>query len=204
MEQQFQSAFRRLLLPEQRRSVLEALSSSIPQDATVGDLVDAARALGWSDPLGELTLQDLADALLHEPDEVDDEAGLIEDTTEVEDTVELGPPPSAKPAKKVAKKTAKAKPKSAAPKPMKKSVKPDDARLAALKSKLDAEEPMSLEEAAEVLVPIVAGLETATMQSLEEFTGIGRRKLRFHIGQLVRHEYIERHGMGRGTYYTAC
>jgi hypothetical protein len=47
-------------------------------------------------------------------------------------------------------------------------------------------------------------METATMQQLEEFTGIGRRKLRFHIGQLVRHEHLERHGMGRGTYYTAC
>ena len=42
----------------------------------------------------------------------------------------------------------------------------------------------------------------ATMQDLEEFTGVGRRKLRFHVGQLVRHEYLERHGMGRGTYYT--
>ncbi len=185
--------------------MLEALSSSIPPDATVGDLVDAARALGWSDPLGELTLQDLADALLQKAANEPDTSALADDTAAVEDTVEIGPPPSEKPAKKKdAKKTAKAKPKSSPPKAMKKASKPDTARLEALKSKLDAEEPMSLEEAAEVLVPIVAGLETATMQSLEEFTGIGRRKLRFHIGQLVRHEYLERHGMGRGTYYTAC
>jgi hypothetical protein len=40
------------------------------------------------------------------------------------------------------------------------------------------------------------------MQDLEQFTGIGRRKLRFHIGQLVRHDHLARHGMGRGTYYT--
>ena len=42
------------------------------------------------------------------------------------------------------------------------------------------------------------------MQELEEKTGMGRRKLRFHIGQLVKHERLTRHGMGRGTYYTAA
>ena len=51
-------------------------------------------------------------------------------------------------------------------------------------------------------VPLVERYDNATMQDLEEATGVGRRKLRFHIGQLVRHEYLERHGMGRGTYYT--
>jgi predicted HTH transcriptional regulator len=62
---------------------------------------------------------------------------------------------------------------------------------------------MSLDEAAELFVPIVSELGNATMQDLEDATGLGRRKLRFHIGQLVRNDCLERHGMGRGTYYTA-
>jgi predicted HTH transcriptional regulator len=62
---------------------------------------------------------------------------------------------------------------------------------------------MSLQEAAKAIVPLVQALGQATMQELEASTKAGRRKLRFHIGQLVRHGYLERHGMGRGTYYTA-
>lgn len=95
-----------------------------------------------------------------------------------------------------------------APKPARgKAEKAEDgrkraARLRALRKKIDAEERMSLDEAAELFLPIVTELGQATMQDLEEFTGVGRRKLRFHVGQLVRHEYLERHGMGRGTYYT--
>jgi predicted HTH transcriptional regulator len=76
-------------------------------------------------------------------------------------------------------------------------------RLRALRAKIDADDRMSLEEAAELLVPVIEELGQATMQDLEAFTGIGRRKLRFHIGQLVRHDHLQRHGMGRGTYYTA-
>lgn len=195
MEPQFQNSFERHLLPQQRRAVLEALADSVPQDATVGDIIDAARALGWSGPMGTLTLQDFANALLGEskvvPEAPPSPEPEPEFEAEVETEVEVAPEPAEpKPArKKVASK---------------KSTKTANAALAALKSKLDADEPMSLDEAAEVLVPIVSKMETATMQQLEEFTGIGRRKLRFHIGQLVRHEYLERHGMGRGTYYTAC
>jgi hypothetical protein len=40
------------------------------------------------------------------------------------------------------------------------------------------------------------------MQAIEDATGMGRRKVRFHVGQLVRAGLLERHGMGRGTYYT--
>ena len=62
---------------------------------------------------------------------------------------------------------------------------------------------MNLDEAAAVLLPLVRELGEATMQQLEQSTaGAGRRKLRFHIGQLVKHGRLERHGMGRGTYYT--
>lgn len=193
MEPQFQTSFERHLLPEQRRAVLAALASDVPQNATVGDLVDAARALGWSEPMGTLTLQDFADALLGSPTEA-------VPTPAPEPT----PAPAQEPAPAEAPKPKAVRKKVVAKGATKSSSAKADAALAALKSKLDADEPMSLEEAAEVLVPIVSNMETATMQQLEEFTGIGRRKLRFHIGQLVRHEHLERHGMGRGTYYTAC
>lgn len=196
MEQQFQNRFRFLLGPEQRRAVLEALSSVMPREATLGEVVDAARSLGWSEPMSTLTLQDFADALLcddepstHSPAPQPQVSAKPEPEPQPEPEPEPQPVAKARSKKKVAAKARSSK--SAA------------SSLAALKSKLDADEPMSLEEAAEVLVPIVAGMDTATMQSLEEFTGIGRRKLRFHIGQLVRHEYLERHGMGRGTHYTA-
>lgn len=189
MEPEFQTSFERHLLPEQRRAVLRALSDSVPQDATVGDLVDAARALGWSEPMGTLTLQDFANALLAAAKEPDPESAR-----ELQPDPPQPPPDPPKPARKnvAAATTSKA------------PAAPPDAALESLKARLDADEPMSLEEAAEVLVPIVSNMETATMQQLEEFTGIGRRKLRFHIGQLVRHECLQRHGMGRGTYYTAC
>jgi len=116
--------------------------------------------------------------------------------------------------KKKSKKAAKVQARKAAPEPVAKgrvgkgkAEKGEDgrkraARLRALRKKIDAEERMSLDEAAELFLPIVTELGQATMQDLEEFTGVGRRKLRFHVGQLVRHEYLERHGMGRGTYYT--
>lgn len=189
VEPQFQTAFERHLLPEQRRAVLRALADSVPEDATVGDIVDAARALGWSEPMTALTLQDFADALLSGGGEVEDAQPSAQPS---------GPTPSR------AETTEPAASKAPKPKKPKASAKESNAALESLKAKLDADEPMSLEEAAEVLVPLVSNMETATMQQLEEFTGIGRRKLRFHIGQLVRNEYLERHGMGRGTYYTAC
>ncbi len=225
MQQEFQTSFRRLLVPQQRRAVLEALASSMPEGATVGDVIDAARSLGWSEPMGTFTLQDLADALLPTPD-VDEELldgsddldGLQDDAADEDldpansDGFEPEPEPEPKPTpaktakkkKAAAKATPPAAPAKAAPKAKATKARKGSARLRMLRAKLDADERMSLDEAAEVLVPIVSELEPATMQSLEEFTGIGRRKLRFHIGQLVRHEYLERHGMGRGTYYTAC
>lgn len=193
MEPQFQSSFERHLLAEQRRAVLQALSDSVPQEATVGELVDAARALGWSDPMGTLTLQDFADALLGAAAKADEVAAVPTEPEPRAESAAKGDSAKAPPATKA---------KAAAAK--KHSGGSSSAALEALKSKLDADEPMSLEEAAEALIPIVGNMQTATMQQLEEFTGIGRRKLRFHIGQLVRHGHLERHGMGRGTHYTTC
>ena len=188
MEPQFQSSFERHLLREQRRAVLQTLSKTIPQEATVGELVDAARALGWSDPMGALTLQDFADALLGgEPS-----------------TGAIDPAPVAPSVPDEARRSPAKAPNKRSTPAAKSSPSVSNSALAALKSKLDADEPMSLEEAAEALIPIVGNMKTATMQQLEEFTGIGRRKLRFHIGQLVRHGHLERHGMGRGTHYTTC
>jgi hypothetical protein len=257
----FESNFRRHLVVEQRRAVLEALAKKLGPDVTMGDVLDAADGLGWAEPMGDLTLADLAEALLRpqpggRPVAVEPEVEEPEvEEPEVEEP-EVEEPPRATESKGKGKGKAKvkvkAKPKTPAaaepeaksktntrgktkakaktnakakaepePKAKSKSKQPAStsttkatakpgggmrlktARLRALRAKVDAEDRMSLEEAAELLVPIVEELGQATMQDLEDFTGIGRRKLRFHIGQLVRHDQLERHGMGRGTYYTA-
>lgn len=254
---EFETSYQHHLVAEQRRAVLSALAREIGEDATVGDVLDAADALGWSDPMGELTLAELAGALLRpSADEAaNDDLGSAEDDDEGPDLIAIvDDEPSADedaaakkasakkasakkkaakkkaakktsakktakktPAKKTAKKTLakkKAAKKAAAKKTTskkssakkkassKKTKTSSKARLRALRAKIDADEPMSLDEAAELLVPIVAKAKETSMQALEELTGIGRRKLRFHIGQLVKHEYLERHGMGRGTHYT--
>jgi hypothetical protein len=256
----FERTFERHLIVQQRRAVLDALASKIDPDATVGEVLDAAESLGWSEHMGELSLSDLADALLSdgnadeeemqtsEPKDDTDEAQTDEDEDEDEDVEAptrgkktskkaakkaakatgkkaakktskkaaktaakktskkaaktAGKKTSKKAAKTAAKKTSKKAAKTAGKKTSKKAGRGPSARLRALRQKLDADEPMSLDEAAEVFLPIVEQFENATMQDLEEATGVGRRKLRFHVGQLVRHDYLERHGMGRGTYYS--
>lgn len=249
----FERTFERNLVVEQRKAVLNALASRIDPDATLGEVLDAAEALGWSDNMGDLSLADLAEALLDEGegaqgDETDegepDAEGDLEQDEDEEEIEHVARPSATKKTskkkaaakkktskKKAAKKKATAKKtpkkkaskkKAAAKKTSKKKASKKktatkkkagrgsttkrgaSARLRALRKKIDADEPMSLDEAAEVFVPVVEQLGNATMQDLEEATGVARRKLRFHIGQLVRHDYLERHGMGRGTYYTTA
>ncbi len=209
--------------------MLDALARSFEPGATVGEIVDAAAALGWTD-LGELSLADLADALLtdasvgasaetarpaepataDEEDEVEDD-GDDDDGDEVEDEDEdADDDDDDEPAKPTARgrrvaatpaKTAKA---GKAAKPTKAvAAKPAAKGKPTKPAKVSLDDRMSLDEAAAVLLPLVRALGEATMQQLEQSTaGAGRRKLRFHIGQLVKNGRLERHGMGRGTFYT--
>ncbi|MCB9702950.1 MAG: histone H1-like repetitive region-containing protein [Myxococcales bacterium] len=104
--------------------------------------------------------------------------------------------------KTAAKKTAAKKTAAKKTSAKKTAAKKTSAKKAApAAAELDSE-AMSLDQAAKVLLPLVRRHKEATMQALEESTGMGRRKLRFHIGQLVKHGRLRRHGMGRGTYYT--
>jgi hypothetical protein len=216
---EFETSYRRHLAVEQRRAVLEALAERLGPSVTMGDVLDAAEGLGWGDGIGDLTLADLAAALLEPTTNVPAPAAIVaqpedDDEEEEEEEEEEAAPKAAPKATAAASANAKKKSRARAPEPEpppppakgKKAGKPmmktKTSRLKALRAKFDADEPMSLEEAAELLVPVIEELGQATMQDLEAFTGIGRRKLRFHIGQLVRHDHLERHGMGRGTYYT--
>ncbi|MCA9705909.1 MAG: hypothetical protein KDK70_08690 [Myxococcales bacterium] len=274
----FESSFKQHLDAEQRRAVLEAIGARINPDSTIGEVIDAAEALGWSEQMSDLSLADLAEALLapegdgpadqdadllsaDEADEAEgedeaeadedegedeDEAAdededadedADEDEDEEEDEVELAPAPrrtrgsaskkaSKKPAARASKKPAARASKKPAAKASKKPAARASKKPAARASKkpaskaskaasggkksrrkpaisaVDVDERMSLDQAAAFFLPHVEALGEATMQALEEQTGVSRRKLRFHIGQLVKHGYLERHGMGRGTFYT--
>jgi outer membrane biosynthesis protein TonB len=259
----FPRSYQRHLVTEQRKAVLAALRDRIGPEHTVGEVLDAAEALGWAEPMGDLSLADLAAALLTpigvgssaaseeeiEPEDDGDESDedVVEDEAEDEAPPQRGrsgkkkaakatKAPVAKGKKAAAKKKASARaPEPASKKTSKKAPAQKQNKKAQKQNKkapskapavttaraskaqpaiskktgkgrraapVDFDEPMSLEDAAGVLVPLVRSLGEATMQDLEEQTAGGRRKLRFHIGQLVRRGYLVRHGMGRGTFYT--
>lgn len=195
----FTPQFRQILGAEQRRSVLTAIGDELTPSTTIGEIVDAAAALGWHDGVGQLRLIDLAEVLLQD---TEPQTAANESTPAVEaEADEEAPPKTAKPSsKKAASKKATAKkatPKAASKKPAAKK-----ASKGKVPSREAFDERMSLDEAIEAFVPLVESIGEASMADLEEATGLGRRKLRFHIGQLVKHGHLTRHGMGRGTFYT--
>lgn len=198
----FTPQFRQILGAEQRRSVLTAIGDELTPSTTIGEIVDAAAALGWHDGVGQLRLIDLAEVLLQDgqPQTAANETTPAPAEAKAEPDEEA-PAKAAKPSsKKAASKKATAK--KATPKAAPKKPAAKKASKAKVPSREAFDERMSLDEAIAAFVPLVESIGEATMADLEEATGLGRRKLRFHIGQLVKHGHLTRHGMGRGTFYT--
>lgn len=62
-------------------------------------------------------------------------------------------------------------------------------------------EPMTLADAVSRLLPIILALGRPGMRDIERATGLPERTARWHVGQLVKHGYLERASMGRGARY---
>lgn len=61
--------------------------------------------------------------------------------------------------------------------------------------------PMTLADAVSRLVPVILDLGCPGMREIEKATGLAERTARWHVGQLVKHGYLERVGFGRGARY---
>jgi hypothetical protein len=64
----FEHTYKKHLANEQRREVMSTLRATLRRDTTLGEVVDAANKVGWAEAMGELTLADLANALVSEDD----------------------------------------------------------------------------------------------------------------------------------------
>lgn len=71
-QRSFDQAYLTHLPIEQRKNVLRAIRDQLDPETTVGDVVDAAESLGFSEELGEVMLLQLAKTLLGIEDEDDE------------------------------------------------------------------------------------------------------------------------------------
>ncbi len=173
----FEASFQRHLAAERPRAILECLASTMSQDASMGEIVDAAEAIGAGDVMGDLTLAELARALVTQ-------AAALE--------------PARAPARGKRRRIPKA------PRPSLQTAARATARGVDPRATPAPHERLSHDQAIALLVPMVEEMGQATMLDLEARTGMGRRKIRFHVGQLVKSGHLVRHGMGRGTHYTVA
>ncbi len=173
----FEVSFQRHLAAERPRAILECLARAMSDDTPMGDIVDAADAIGVGDVMGGLSLAELAQALV---------------------TDAAPPEPAAAPATTRRRRIPKAAPRSL------QTAARTTARGVDPRAPAPAHDRLSHDQAIALLVPMVEEMGQATMLELEARTGMGRRKIRFHVGQLVKSGHLVRHGMGRGTHYTVA
>ncbi len=173
----YAASFQRHFVAQLPKVLLETLGAEADDDWTVGEILEAAEAVGAADALTSRTMEELALALV--------------------DTAAPAPAPVSndrQPARKRTSVHSKAR----------QLARGADPRAATATATEGATERLSLESAADLILPIVRERGQAAMLDIEAATGMGRRKVRFHVGRLVKHGLLVRHGMGRGTYYTVA
>ena len=97
----FETAFMKHLPAAQRRHVLATMQQTLRRDTTLGEIVDAAADLDWGDAMNELTLADLAKALLSgearlRADAIDEDAEAVFGDDVIEERVTASPPAAKK------------------------------------------------------------------------------------------------------------
>ncbi len=178
----YAASFQRHFAAQLPKVLLETLGAEADDDWTVGEILEAAEAVGVADALTSRTMEELALAF------VDTAAPAASAPAPVSN--------DRQPARKRPSVHSKAR----------KLARGADPRAATATATATegATERLSLEAAADLILPIVRERGQAAMLDIEAATGMGRRKVRFHVGRLVKHGLLVRHGMGRGTYYTAA